>query len=77
MMQIVIIVDLCQNVQIPSFTKDQSRAVYFYVPLNIFCSGIVDCNSIEDHLHVYMYSEEEGGKGSNEVASLIMNYLSN
>ena len=73
----MIIVDYCQNIQIPSFLKDQPGAVYFFVPLNVYCLGIVDCNSLKDHLHVYMYSEAEGGKGGNEVATLIMKYLSN
>ena len=75
-MRVVIIVDFCQNIQILSFLRDQPSAVYFFVPLNVYCSGIVDCNSIEDHFHVYMYSDAEGGKGGNEVATLIMKYLS-
>ena len=50
----------------------------YFVPLNIFCLGIVDCNSIQDHLHAYLYSEAEAdrGKGGNEVVSLNMKYLS-
>ena len=75
MMQVVIIVDFCQNIQIPSFLKDQPGAVYFLVPLNVYCLGIVDYNSIEDHLHAYIYLEAEGGKGGNEVPPLIMKYL--
>ena len=73
----MIIVDFCQNIQIPSFLKDQPGAVYFFVPLNVYCLGIVDCNSLKDHLHAYMYSEAEGGKGGNEVETLIMKYLFN
>ena len=55
--------------------KDQPRETYFFVPLNIFVLGIVDCNSKKDHLHAYMYTEAEGRKGGNLVASLIMKYL--
>ena len=74
-MHIVVIVDFCQNVQLPSHKKDQPGETYFFVPLNIFVLGIVDCNSKKDHLHAYMYTEAEGGKGGNLVASLIMKYL--
>ena len=56
--------------------KDQPGTVYFFVPLNVYCLGIVDCNSIEDHLHTYMYLKVEGGKGGIKVAILIMTYLS-
>ena len=35
----------------------------------------MDCNSLKDHLHAYMYTEAEGEKGGNKVASLIMKYL--
>ena len=74
-MHIVVIVDFCQNVQLPSHKRDQPGETYFFVPLNIFVLGIVDCNSKKDHLHAYMYTEAEGGKGGNLVASLIMKYL--
>ena len=53
-MRVVIIVEFCQNIQIPSFLKDQHGAVYFIVPLNVYCLGIIDCKSVEDHLHAYM-----------------------
>ena len=74
-MHVVAIVDFCQNVQLPSHKKDQPGETYFFVPLNIFVLGIVDCNSKKYHLHAYMYTEAEGGKGDNLVASLIMKYL--
>ena len=74
-MHIVAIVDFCQNVQLPSHKKDQPGETYFFVPLNIFVLGIVDWNSEKDHLHAYMYTEAEGGKGGNLVASLIMKYF--
>ena len=56
-MHVVAIVDFCQNVQLPSHKKDQPRETCFFVPLNIFVLGIVDCNSKKDHLHAYMYTE--------------------
>ena len=48
---------------------------YFFVPLNIYVLGIVNCSSEKEYLHAYMYTEAEGGKGGNIVASLIMKYL--
>ena len=74
-MHIVVIVDFCQNVQLPSHKKDQPGKTYFFVPLNIFVLGVVDCNSEKDHLHAYMYTEAEDGKVGNLVAPLIMKYL--
>ena len=75
-MQIVIIMDFCQNIQIPSFMKDQPSAVYIFVPLSMYCLGFVDCISIQDHLHAYIYSKAKGGKGGNKVTELIKKYLS-
>ena len=74
-MHVVAIVDFCQNVQLPSHQKDQPGETYFFIPLNIFVLGVVDCNSLKDHLHAYMYTEAEGRKGGNLVVSLIMKYL--
>ena len=75
-MHIVAIVGFCQNAQLPSHKKDQPGETYFFVPLNIYALfGVVDCNSLKDHLHEYMYTEAECGKGGNLVASLIMKYL--
>ena len=74
-MYIVAIVDFCQNVQLPSHKKDQLGETYFFVSLNIFVLGVVDCNIEKDHLHAYMSTEAEGGKDGNLVASLIMKYL--
>ena len=74
-MHIVAIVDFCQNVQLPSHKKDQPGETYFFVPLKIFVLGIVNCNIEKSYLHAYMYTEAEGGKGCNLVASLIMKYL--
>ena len=74
-MHVVAIVDFCQNVQLPSHKKDQPGEIYFFVPLNIYVLGVVDCNSEKSYLHAYMYTEVEGGKGVNLVVSLIMKYL--
>jgi len=72
---ITLIVDYCQNMDMPSFRRDQPGVTFFYVPMNIFCLGIVDCNPPKDILHAYMYDEGQGDKGGNNVASLIMKFL--
>ena len=77
-MNIVAIIDFCQNVQLPSHKKDQSGDTYFFVPLNIYVLGIVNCISEKEHGHAcIMYTEAEGGKGNNTAASLIIKYLLN
>ena len=73
-MHVVAIVDFYQNLQLPSRKKDQPGETYFFVPLNIYVLGIVDCNSEKEHLRAYIYTEAEGEKGGN-TASLIMKYL--
>ena len=72
---VTLIVDYCQNMDMPSFRRDQPGETFFYVPMNIFCFGIVDCNGPDDILHAYMYNEGEGDKGGNNVASLVMKFL--
>ena len=67
MICVVAIVDYCMNVQLPSHKKDQHGNKYFFVPLNVFVLGIMDCNSEKDHLHAYMYTEVEGGKGDKTI----------
>jgi hypothetical protein len=74
-MIITIVVDYCQNMEMPFFGKDQPGETYYYTPKTINLLGIVDCNSEKEILHAYAYSEEEGGKGGNNVASLIMKHL--
>ena len=74
-MNVVAIVDFYQKAQLPSHKKDQPDETYFFVPLNIYVLGIVNCNSEKEHLHVYIYNEAEGEKGGNTVALLIIKYL--
>ena len=46
---------------------------YYYSLINFYCFGIVD--RTQEHLHVYIYTEGGGKKGSNNISSLIMHYL--
>jgi hypothetical protein len=43
--------------------------------VNSLLGSIVDCNPEKEVLHSYNYSEEEGGKGGNNIALLLMKHL--
>jgi hypothetical protein len=70
-----LVVDYCQNMEMPLCSKDQPGKTYYYTPKTINLLGIVDCNPEKEILHAYAYSEEEGDKGGNNVALLIMKHL--
>jgi hypothetical protein len=74
-MAITLVADYCQNMEMPFFGKDQPGETYYYTPKTINLFGIVDCNSAKEVLHAYGYGEEHGGKGGNNVASLLMKHL--
>jgi hypothetical protein len=74
-MCIVLIIDFCQNMEMPSFNGTQPGETYYYSPMTVPTLGIVDGNTKENILYAYIYSEAEGNKGGNVVASLIMKYL--
>ncbi len=59
----------------PFFGKDQPGEMYYSTPKQINLFGIVDCNSEKEVLHAYKYGEDHGGKGGNNVASLLMKHL--
>jgi hypothetical protein len=74
-MVITIVADYCQNMEMPFFGKDQPGDTYYYTPKTINMFGIVNCNAVKDILYAYGYGEEHGGKGGNNVASLLMKHL--
>jgi hypothetical protein len=74
-MVITLVADYCQDMEMPFFGKDQPGETYYYTPKTINLFGIVDCNSEKEVLHAYSYGEEQGGKGGNNVASLLMKHL--
>jgi hypothetical protein len=74
-MVITLVADYCQNMEMPYFGKDQPGETYYYSPKTINVFGIVNCNEEKEVLHSYSYGEEHGGKGGNNVASLLMKYL--
>lgn len=65
--------DYCQNMDIPHFGSEQPGETYYYSPLNISCFGCVDFAT--DKLDAFVYTEAEGRKGGNNVASLLFKKL--
>ena len=68
-----LVVDYGQNMEMPWFGGIQPGETYYYSPLSVFNLGIVDC--YDDTLYAHIYTEGQGKKGGNNVASLIMKTL--
>ena len=68
-----IIMDYCQNLNLPHLGQDQPGDAYYFSPLSIYCFGI--CDAVTSHLSAYVYDESKGGKGGNNVASLLLQYV--
>jgi hypothetical protein len=67
------VADYAQNMYIPNFASEQPGATYYYSPMNAYVFGIVD-TSIKK-LAAYIYTEDIGKKGGNNVTSLLMLHL--
>ena len=68
-----IIVDYCQNLNLPHLGNEQPGDAYYFSPLSLYTFGIY--NSVTGHLHAYVYDESEGSKGGNNVALLTLDYI--
>jgi hypothetical protein len=69
------VADYAQNMQIPNFASEQPGATYYYSAMNAYIFGVVD--GAEDSLSAYIYTEDVGKKGGNNVASLLMAHIDN
>ena len=67
------VADNAQNMCLPNFASEQPGATYYYSPFNVYVFGVVDAS--KDSLTAYMYPEDIGKKGGNNVASLLMKHL--
>ena len=69
--------DYCQNAAMPQMGADQPGETYYCSPLIVPIFGIAEPNlsNENDHLHAYVYYEQEAKKGGNNVCSLIWLYL--
>jgi hypothetical protein len=68
-----LVADYCQNMALPHFGGEQPGETYYFSPLSIYCFGMVD--PTVDKLYAHLYSEGQGQKGGNNVASLIIKTL--
>jgi hypothetical protein len=69
-MMFTLVVDCCQNMEMPFFGLDQPGETCRCTPETVNLLGIVDCNAEKEVLCAHACSEEEGGKGGNNVALL-------
>ena len=67
--------DYAQNVQCPQFGGEQPGETYYYSPLNVNVFGIVDSNTQTEKLVAYCYHEGEGGKGGDNVNTMLYDFL--
>ena len=72
-----LVMDYAQNGQVPFLGNVQPGATYYYTPLRINIFGLVDpaMDKGTGHLDAYVYDERQGGKGGDNVASMVMLYL--
>ena len=69
------IIDYAQNINIPHFGEEQPGDIYYLSPKNVYVFGISDPSKERTILHAYVYEEKTGKKGGNNVASLLMHFL--
>eukprot|EP00536_Pseudo-nitzschia_multiseries_P019136 jgi/Psemu1/59156/gm1.59156_g len=67
-----LVVDYCQNAQLPNLGATQPGNTYYMTPLTIAILGIVDCSLEGGSLDAFAYHEGIGGKGGDNVASMIV-----
>jgi len=69
------IADYSQNASIPMFGQSQPGDTYYFSPMTINIFGIVDCSIRGGTLAAHVYTEGDGKKGGDNVASLLLKEL--
>jgi hypothetical protein len=70
-----LVADYSQNLGLPHFGEEQPGDTYYFSPLSVFVFGVVDVSYTPEKLFAYGYTEDQGLKGGNNVASLVMHAL--
>jgi hypothetical protein len=70
-----LVCDYAQNMEMHYFGSPQPGKTYYFTPKTINLFGIVECNPEKAVLRGYCYGEEDGHKGGNNIASLLMEHL--
>ena len=75
------VVDYGQNMELPKFGEQQPGVTYYYSPMTVNNLGMVnhahvyESGRVSEHMHCHVYTEAEGKKGANNVASLMRTQL--
>jgi hypothetical protein len=67
--------DYAQNLGLPHFGAEQPADIYYFSELTVNIFGIADVTQKPTKMIAYGYTEDQGGKGGNNVSSLIMKGL--
>ena len=70
---VVQIADFAQNLDMPHFGGEQPGDTYYFSPLGIYLFGIVSPYIHSSNLLCQYFTEGEGAKGGNNVASMLWN----
>jgi len=63
--------DYAQNMYVPNFAGEQPGETYYYSPVNAYCFGVVNNAWVPSVMTAYVYLEDEGKKGGNNVCSML------
>ncbi len=73
--------DYGQNVELPSYQKEQPGCTYYYSPLSVYNLGVVNHahvyndGQVSAHLHTQVYHEAVAKKGATNIPFLIVKTL--
>ena len=70
---VTLVMDYCQNLELPHVGGEQVGDTYYYSPIALYCLGIV--NAAINQLYAYVYSEADGRKGGNNSSSILLHHL--
>jgi hypothetical protein len=71
----VIVCYYAQNMPLPHYGGKKPGYIYYFSPLTINIFGVVDLRITPNKLNCYAYREFTAKKGSNNIASLLMQHL--
>ena len=69
---VTLVVDYCQNLDLPHVGQDQPGETYYFSPLWLYCLGIVDSRT--NKLYAYLYPESASKKRANNTSSCLLHY---
>ena len=70
-----VVCDYSQNVELPHFGAEQPQDIYYFSAITVNIFGMADVTKTPTKMLAYGYREDQGGKGGNNVASLIIKGL--